>query len=100
MPIMATFFEILTSNLFYPLFTLKLMGKPILKSIKLNLATLAHKNFQKTKLYWPYLKKRFFHSASHIWSNNLSYNKYFSKILFAVATQPNFSFKNEARFFI
>ena len=37
--ILAECFEILTSNLFCPSFTLEIMGKPILKSIGLNLAT-------------------------------------------------------------
>ena len=45
---LATFFEISTSNLFCPPFTLELMDKPIFKSIKFDLAILAHKNRQKS----------------------------------------------------
>ena len=41
-----------------------------------------------------------FRSASHVWSNNLGYDSYFSMILFAATAQLNFLFKNEARSFI
>ena len=75
------------------------MGKPILKLIRPNLAILANKNFQKP-LRWPYLKTRFLHSASHVWSNNLGNDLYISMILFAAAAQLTFLLKNEARFFI
>ena len=53
--ILATFFEILTSNLFRPPFTLRLKNELILKLIELNLAIHAYKNSKNTK--WPYLKK-------------------------------------------
>ena len=45
--ILATFFEIWTSNLFCPAFTLTLIYKPSLKSIRPKLAILSQKKLQK-----------------------------------------------------
>ena len=57
-------FEIWTSNLFCQVFTLTLIYKPSLKSIRPKLAILSRKN-SKNSPKWPYLKTPFCPSVIH-----------------------------------
>ena len=59
--ILATFFEISTSNLFCLTFTIRLIGKPNKKSIGPKITSLASKKPHK----WPYLNSGFFQSVHH-----------------------------------
>ena len=59
--IMATFFNISPSNLFYPSFTLRLIGKPNKMSIGLKMTILAPKNHKK-----GHISIRFFFKVTQI----------------------------------
>ena len=59
--ILATFFKISTSNLFFPEFTIRLIGKANEKSVGPKITSLAPKKPHK----WPYLNSGFFQSVRH-----------------------------------
>ena len=58
---LATFFNISTSNLFCPAFTIRLIGKPYKASIGPKITSLVSKKAHK----WPYLNSGFYQSVHH-----------------------------------
>ena len=59
--ILATFFKISPSNLFFPAFTIRLIGKPNKKSVGPEITSLTPKKPHK----WLYLNSGFFQSVRH-----------------------------------
>ena len=63
-----------------------MIGKPILNSIRLNLAILSNENLQKTTKM-AVSQNAFFQSVHHL--NSYNYDQYVSMILFAAVAKLN-----------